>query len=203
MKTSPIKPFTVLSWTLNNLLGWLIGFALVMVVGIPLEGLHIFNQAMIGIGMGAGVGLIQNRAINKHLEVKAKWFWCTFIGMSVPYILNDLLSPMFKFLTEETLPVVTTVGGLLIGIFHYQFILKNKIPNSKSWILFSCIGWAAAHWVLLLFAYFVNYKSLNHWDIPVFFKVAPVVLVILSGGPILGLVTGRKIIGMLGSLGNS
>lgn len=193
MNTSSVKPITIWSWTLNNLLGWLIGFALIMSVGILLDGLHIVNQSMIGIGMGAGVGLMQNRIISKHLEVKGKWFWCTFIGMSIPYILFDLLSPVFKIITEETLPVATSIGGLLIGMFQYQFILKDKVPNSKSWILFSCLGWACAHMVLIFFAYFVDYRSMNHLDIPIFFKVAPVVLVILSGGPIMGVITAGKI----------
>lgn len=187
------QPLSVKTWTLYTSAGWLTGFVLTLLIGLPLEAIGIGNQSMIGLGMGAGVGLTQARLLNRYPVSGRRWFWSSFIGMSIPYILYDVVAYKIKMTPEQVLPVATAIGSLLAGTFQYQFALKPIKAKSKNWIIVTCLGWTIAHVLLIA----INFNSIKQLNLPLFIHVIFVVLCILGGGPILGLITGRSIVAAL------
>jgi hypothetical protein len=193
-KTFP-KPLSKLTWIWFTTAGWFAGFAFTLLIGLPLEALGIGNQSMIGIGMGAGVGLLQALLLRRYGISGKIWFWTSFIGMSIPYILFDLLAEKIKMRPEEVLPIITAIGSLLMGVLQYNFQVALISKNSKSWIVVNCVGWTLAH--ILLNA--LDFNFIKQLNLPVFFNVLLAVVLIMGGGPVLGLITSRSIVSILKS----
>jgi len=187
------KPLSELTWVGFTTAGWFTGFAFTLLIGLPLEALGIGNQSMIGIGMGAGVGLLQARLLGRYGISGKIWFWTSFIGMSIPYILYDLLAEKIKMRPEEVLPIITAIGSLLVGGLQYNYQLKSISKKSKSWIALTCLGWTLAH--ILLNA--LDFNFIKQLTLPVSFNVLLAVALIVGGGPVLGLFTSRSIVSIL------
>lgn len=187
------KPLSELTWVGFTTAGWFTGFAFTLLIGLPLEALGIGNQSMIGIGMGAGVGLLQARLLGRYGISGKIWFWTSLIGMSIPYILYDLLAEKIKMRPEEVLPIITAIGSLLVGGLQYNYQLKSISKKSKSWIALTCLGWTLAH--ILLNA--LDFNFIKQLTLPVSFNVLLAVALIVGGGPVLGLFTSRSIVSIL------
>ena len=187
------KPLSELTWIWFTTAGWFTGFALTLLIGLPLEALGIGNQAMIGIGMGAGVGLLQARLLRRYGISGKIWFWTSFIGMSIPYIFYDLPAEKIHMRPEEVLPIVTAMGSLLVGGLQYSYQLKSISKKSKSWIVLTCVGWTLAHFLLNA----LDFNFIKQLNLPVSFNVLLAVALIVGGGPVLGLFTSRSIVSIL------
>ena len=190
MNPESVKTLSVKTWTVYTGIGWLIGVALVLLIGIPLDSLKIVGQAMIGIGMGVGIGLMQWLVLRKHIKINSNWFWFSLLGLGIPYILFDVLSAYTGLKTEYYLPIATALGGLLSGYLQYRFILSKISGNAKNWILYSCVGWLLAHLVTVLL-FITNNSIPKNIALPLAF------VYILIGGPILGIITGHSMISIL------
>lgn len=190
MNPETVKTLSVKTWTIYSCIGWLIGVALVLLIGIPLDSLKIVGQAMIGIGMGAGMGLMQWLVLRKQNKTGIIWLWFSIIGLGIPYILFDVLAALTGLMSEYYLPIATAGGGLLCGYLQYRFILSKISGNAKNWILYSGVGWLLAHLVTVLL--FITNNS-----IPKYFALPLAFVYILIGGPILGIITGRSMVSIL------
>ena len=62
---------TYVRWIRATSLGWLIGFALVIVLALAWDMLGGGAQFMVGVGMGAGVGYMQSRMIGEWIAVRS------------------------------------------------------------------------------------------------------------------------------------
>jgi hypothetical protein len=187
------KPLSELTWIWFTTTGWFTGLAFTLLIGLPLEALGIGNQSMIGIGMGAGVGLLQARLLRRYGISGKIWFWTSFVGMSIPYILYDLLAEKIIMRPEEVLPILTAIGSLLVGGLQYEYQLKSISNKSKSWIVLTCVGWTLAH--ILLNA--LDFNFIKQLNLPEFFNVLFSVSLIMGGGPVLGLFTSRSIVSIV------
>ena len=187
------KPLSELTWIWFTTAGWFTGLAFTLLIGLPLEALGIGNQSMIGIGMGAGVGLLQARLLRRYGISGKTWFWTSFVGMSIPYILYDLLATKIIMRSEEVLPILTAIGSLLVGGLQYNYQLKSISNKSNSWIVLTCVGWTLAH--ILLNA--LDFNFIRQLNLPEFFNVLYSVALIMGGGPILGLITSRSIVSIV------
>jgi hypothetical protein len=190
MNPESVKTLSVKTWTVYTSIGWLIGVALVLLIGIPLDSLKIVGQAMVGIGMGAGIGLMQWLVLRKHIKINSNWFWFSLLGLGIPYILFDIFSEFTGLKTEYYLPIATALGGLFSGYLLYRFILSKIAGNAKNWILYSFMGWLLAHLVTVLL--FITNNS-----IPRYIAIPLAFVYVLIGGPILGMITGRSIVSIL------
>lgn len=138
--------------------------------------------------------LMQARLLVRY-EISGKaWFWTSFVGMSIVYILYDVLGAKINMGPEEVLPLVTAVGSLLAGVLQYHYVLKPTSRKSGSWIIFNCLGWTVAH-VLLNVVFLLNFHKQP--GLPVFLVVIFALTSILGGGPILGFITGRSMVSAL------
>jgi len=185
-------------WLWYTTAGWFTGFVFSLLIGLPLEAIGIGNQSMIGIGMGAGVGLLQARLVRRYGISAKDWFWTTFSGMSIPYITYDVLAVKIKLVPEEVLPFATAIGSLMVGGLQYHYLLKSISKKSTSWILLTCAGWTLAHISLSA----LNPNFIKQFHLPVILQFIFAVTIIVCGGPLLGLITGWKMVSILKPKGN-
>ncbi len=132
---------TRLKWVWINFIAWFAGFACTMSLMFPYEALGIGNQSAIGLGMGAGVGFVQGRFLKRYQFSAKTWFWASFIGLSIPYLLYDVgafLINRYHLAINTTpeliLPFATAIGSLLAGWIQYDRVLQKistrRWPNS-------------------------------------------------------------------------
>jgi len=182
MNTEPkILAFTG-RWIKFTFLGWLLGMALIIILSMILESMGITGmQFYVGVGMGAGVGLMQWLLLRKHIGMKSTWISASILGMGIPFILFDL----FTNNSSYALLFSVSLGGLLSGMLQYELI-KNLFPNATLWIRGSFIGWTISALTVQLINYTMTMVSSGMTNL----LLALLNLgLILSGGLFLGLVT--------------
>jgi peptidoglycan biosynthesis protein MviN/MurJ (putative lipid II flippase) len=103
--------------------------------------------------------------------------------MTLPFLIVDQLS----FGTyEQKLPVCIALGGLVVGLLQY-LLLKPNLKGSQLWIAGSVISWILGSSMVFL----VNYtKQLNHDLFNNLILALINLILILSGGVVIGLVSG-------------
>jgi hypothetical protein len=183
----PIETFRITKWITVNFWAWLAGFFATLLVIFAMEAVHLGNQSMIGIGMGAGVGWVQGRYLKKFGIDSVKWFLYCFAGLSISYISYDILVIFWPISPDDYLFIFTFIGGLLAGVFQWWFMLRRLYSKSFFWPILYSIGWLFAHSICLELVAWVNQHKIH--DSP-WVMVPLVVGIILSGGPFLALITG-------------
>lgn len=130
-------------WIRATLLGWLLGFVLV-IVGATIGGMIGMgeSQVLIGIGMGAGVGYMQGRVAQQWLGPIRRWFTASVVGMGVPFVISDLAVAVWDRFAYS-LPLCVAIGGLLVGVLQRR-ILRSHCHRANWWILASVAGWVVA-----------------------------------------------------------
>ena len=199
-------PLTLKRWIWLTIAGWFIG--VLLVIGIGILGGIIFKgnkdlggQAIIGIGMGIGVGLMQWILLRKYLPGALNWLWFSIIGFTFAYVVFDVAGSLInvKFDVGMVLPLVTMIGALISGWLQYAFVLKKNVANSKGWILKNAIAWLLAH-VLTMGMFFI--KIPTQQGVLLALIVAIAFIFLLTGGPLLGFITGKFMVSRINNLQN-
>ena len=177
-------------WVFITFVGYIIGFVLTM-IGLIAGDLISENwttmpefQAVIGISMGAGVGLAQRRIIGKWIGAGKQWVWASIIGLGLSFLFFDLIAIVWNGATHDwdSLPLALAFGGLFIGLLQLRML---RVHSKRAiWWIPACI----AGWVLAGLASNVTFTG--EWDAILNLGM------ILSGGIILGVVTGGMLVWM-------
>lgn len=182
---------TVKQWIIASFLGWLAGAVMVIFTSgafdaIGLEGFQFY----IGISMGAGVGFFQWRKLSRA-GIGVEWIWSTMFGMGIPFLLVDLVKRFTGFsFGDNYLPVCITIGALLTSVWQMLF-LKRNYTAAHSWLWICLTGWVLASWTVISIDYV---KLFIHHNLALFFIN---LTLIISGGAVLGAVTGPALIKIL------
>jgi hypothetical protein len=92
---------------------------------------------------------------------------------------------------EKILVFATLSGALISAWFQYKYILIKIKENSINWIYFSTAAWVVAYAITMsLFA-------LN-MIIPKMIALPLAFIILIIGGPILGFITGKCILKIIG-----
>lgn len=173
------------NWTKSTFWGWLLGVVLIIVISSFLDSIGIEHmQFYVGVGMGAGVGLSQWLLLKKQIDVNANWIVASVIGLGLPFLLLDLWmneTSMYK------LPVGVALGGLAVGLLQFN-ILKKHFSNPTPWVIGSFAGWCIAGLIVMSINYTMNLKGAGMLNLIVAILN---LVIILSGGIILGIVSGN------------
>ena len=181
--------------------GWFV--VILFVVGLAILGETILQpkedsggQAIVGIGMGAGIGLMQWAVLRHLIEKPFRWFWYSLLGFSLSYLLFDLCSSVVPFPVkpEFILPFATVTGALFSGWLQHRFILREYNPMSIRWLAYTAVGWLLAHMITMSMMV-INMKNVNLFPKAIIVIIAMLFLCI--GGPILGFVTGHFMVHQL------
>ena len=122
MNNNNTSNFDTMQWLKVNFLGWLLGAFLIIGLSSFLDSLGIENmQFYLGLGMGAGVGLVQWKQLKKWLDMPIKWFWVSTLGLGLTFFFID-------FIPKESLPfkipVSIAIGSIICGYFQGRLFTK-------------------------------------------------------------------------------
>lgn len=183
--TSNIKlNFPIKKWLIYNFFGWLFGTILVLILSSSFDAIGIENlQFFIPIGIGLGVGTAQWIIFKRITDIKKNWISVTVVGLTIPFLIADILS-YFELLNLKSLfiPVCVGIGSLFVGFFQSKLLKKYNI-RILNWMIVSFLSWI----LIALAVYSIEYTSLisdNVW-----FRFVTNLILLLSGGIILGIIT--------------
>ena len=172
-------------WVRATFAGYLLGFVLIILGGIAGDLIGMpESQFIVGVGMGAGVGFAQGRMARKWLGATRHWALASFIGLGVPFVMFDLvtagLSGSYNLLA---LALDVAIAGLLVGLLQRR-ILRSHTDRANWWVPACVIGWTLAAWTASATPAGGQDALLN-------------LGMILSGGVVLGVVTGGALVWVL------
>lgn len=202
--TTSSKRLTMKRWILFTTYGWFIGILLVVGLALIAELLIKMDegsggQAVVGIGMGAGVGFMHWMATRKYLSAASGLFVYSLTGFALAFIARDLIDGLLNIpvSVEITIPFAVILGALISGWLQYTLLFRKISDKAVSWIPHSIIGWLLAT-LITMGTSFLSFKIGDH-----FHKVFVLLFALLFlsvGGPILGFITGRFIVRQINDL---
>ncbi len=174
---------TVGQWTSSVFLGWFVGIFLIISLSSLLDSMGIDDmQFYLGIGMGAGVGFTQWLRLRKSIAISNAWIWLSVAGLGIPFVVLDLVlakGSIYK------LPLGVALGGLAVGFLQF-LLLKKHSKQAGMWIWGSVAGWTLA----IVSVIMIDYTKYLAKYVPLWVLALINLLLILSGGIILGVITG-------------
>jgi hypothetical protein len=179
-RTQSGDPHFTRRWLGATFLGWLLGFVFIIAIALLSELSGRQTQFPVGLGMGLGVGLLQNRILAQYLAVGRKWTYASAAGLTIPFLVTDF-DYLISLTLPYSLPLTIVVGGLVVGLLQTRILLRGGA--ALMWIPACTLGWALAGSTVFL----------NENVMPRTLGIAGALLyvgVILLGGVVLGAATG-------------
>lgn len=188
MKKLTSQQLTRKKWVSYSTLGWSFGVVMVVLTALFLEMLKLgfSSQAVVGLGMGFGVGLMQWLILNKHFKISLNWILYSTGGLGFSFVLADVVFYFFELKPEIILPLATCLGALISGWFQDRKILRKIIDKPTSWILYHFAAWLIAY-AVTMGLFYISGKITPYMPSYLSFMMALGFLVI--GGPIFGYIT--------------
>ena len=122
-------------WVKATWAGWLIGVPLVALLALAGEAVGIGgSQAIVGAGMGLGVGWRQGRVVGEWGVNGRAWLWSCVVGLVLPFLVVDVANAVGWGLSYW-LPVCLIVAGAITGA--WQAVLLRH----WGWLAASVAGW--------------------------------------------------------------
>jgi len=135
-------------WLIATVIGWVVGLILAIVLSYAVVSLFFdeTTNLIVGLALGAGVGLAQMIAVRKILPLTWRWVWGAAAGIGLPFVIAVVIDEMW-FSEAETFEagfvIVGAVGGALAGLIQ-QGALRSHTSLAKWWILASPVSWGLA-----------------------------------------------------------
>jgi hypothetical protein len=176
------------SWVRATWLGWLFGIPCIIALALLGETVGIGGaQALVGAGMGAGVGFMQRRIV-RGLQVRATpWFWSCAIGLALPFLAFDLARAAGREITFSLYASVA-LGGLIAGAWQ-GYLLRAHLPKAGWWLPASLLGWSMASGVAAIADTLSRTQQLRGIA-----GALAYLSISATGGLVLGLVTGLSLV---------
>ena len=176
--------FTIKRWLTATFLGWLLGVVFIIMLSSILDSIGIEGmQFYLGVGMGGGVGLAQWFFFRRQGFLNGHWIWTSLSGMGIPLVFFDLLAAGMA----HKLAVSIAIGALLTGILQYH-LLKRSFPKAFLWMPACFLGWTLAVGTVFIIDYT---NQLKPWVSNNILLALINLFLILAGGIVLGLITGK------------
>jgi len=178
-------------WVRASSLGWLLGIPLIVVLALAGGAVGIGGaQALVGAGMGLGVGLLQSRALQPLLGRRAPWLVATTVGLTLPFLAADL-ARLAEWPFRYSLAGCVVAGGVLAGVAQAA-LLRPRLPRTGVWVLASVLGWSLAGGTA-----YASDLLFKHRPIPGILGALLFLVIVAAGGLVLGYITGACLAWML------
>ena len=166
-------------WFLGTLIGWFVGVLLAIGLSYVVAALFGAEETnlIVGLVLGAVVGLAQLVAVRGVLPLTSRWVWGAAVGLGVPFVVAVVASAIWSAVAEASdtwLILVALAGGALAGSLQAP-VLRDSTGRALWWIPASLVSWGVA------------------WLASVAWTEAALVL----GGAVLGAVSGALLIWVL------
>jgi hypothetical protein len=130
-------------WLRGTFYGWVLGFLLVLLLALGGGAAGMGeSQFVVGVGMGAGVGFVQGRVSRSWLATPWRWAGASLVGMGSPFVASDLLG-LANIEIPFFVPVCVAAGGLLTGWLQGG-LLRHLSGRFRWWLVASAAGWVLA-----------------------------------------------------------
>lgn len=183
MRTVSLK-----AWVRSTSLGWALGLILVIVLVLGSEMIGLGSaQTPVGLGVGAGVGLLQSRALGSLLPNARLWMFASVAGHLVPFLAYDLAQAA-GFRVPFSLYICVALSGVVTGVLQAR-LLQPWLTQVWWWLPAAIVGWTVAAGSAALADQ--GPRALSLRGLP---GAAVYLALALSGGPILGLITGLVLV---------
>jgi hypothetical protein len=135
-------------WLLGTTIGWFVGILLAIGLSYAIVGLFYPEESnlIVGLVLGAAVGLAQVIAVRRLLPLTQRWVWGATVGLGIPFIIGVVVSATWfkgNEVSDMWLVLVAVVGGMLSGLFQAP-TLRRHVPRARWWIPASLVSWGAA-----------------------------------------------------------
>jgi len=174
-------------WLRATVVGWGVGFLLIL-VGAILADIMLGGdgdaQFMVGTGMGAGVGYMQGRVAKQWLGAAWPWAAASTIGIGGPFIVSDVAAAN-QIAVPFSLPLYVLVGSAVVGCLQWR-LLHARFDRAMWWVPASIGGWGLVAGMISL-----NETLLGG---PSPLGAVLLLVVILTGGFIVGAITGATLV---------
>lgn len=101
---------------------------------------HVGNGVYIGVGMGWSIGFAQWRIARKWFGATSQWMWASTIGVTIPFLLADLVGTQWDRGRWYLIPSLAAAGGLLSGLLQ-RSSLRSHSDKSNWWVAASGAAW--------------------------------------------------------------
>jgi len=85
-------------WFLGTLIGWFVGVLLAIGLSYAVVGLFFAEETnlIVGLVLGAVVGLAQLVAVRGVLPLTSRWVWGAAAGLGIPFVVGLLQAPALR-----------------------------------------------------------------------------------------------------------
>ena len=175
-------------WVVASSVGWFCGVIVFLVLAELQDLFHVGNGVYIGVGMGWSIGFAQWRIARKWFGATSQWMWASTIGVTIPFLLADLVGTQWDRDRWYLIPALAAAAGLLAGLLQ-RSSLRSHSGKPNWWVAASAAAWMCP--ALLIQLIIVPYRPRT-----------PVEAVrntgsILLGGVVLGVVSGSALVWLL------
>lgn len=193
MEYSNQEALTLKKWIIFSSLGWIFGVVMVILIALFLEGLRLgfSSQAVVGLGMGLGVGTLQWLILKRYLKINTKWIIASVGGFGFSYIMADIILYVFELKPEIIMPIATGLGALISAWFQEQLVLKKLVKPPYLWVPYSFTAWIIAH-AITMGLFYMSPKLIQ--GLPPYLSFTIAILFLMIEGPILGYISSFSIL---------
>lgn len=172
--------FSIKRWTIT-FLGWLLGVVFILLLSGLLDSIGVEGfQFYLGLGMGAGVGVVQWLFHRKFSPISYLWILFSAFGMGIPFIIFDFVPIAYK------LPLSVALGALTVALLQLT-ALKKYFQNAFLWIFGCFFGWIIAVATVFVIDFTMTIKVTGGM---LLVMALLNLFIILAGGVFLGLISG-------------
>ena len=175
-------------WVVASSAGWVCGVIVVLTLAELQDFFHVGDGGYIGLGIGWSIGFAQWRIARKWFGATSQWMWASTIGVTIPFLLADLVGTQWDRDRWYLIPALAAASGLLAGLLQ-RSRLRSRSGKANWWVAASGAAWMCP--ALLIQLILVPYRPRT-----------PLEIVrntgsILLGGVVLGVVTGSALVWLL------
>ena len=193
MKYPTPDALTLKKWVIFSTLGWVLGVIMISLMALFLEVLNLgfSSQAVVGLGMGLGVGLMQWLILKKFSKIDTTWLIASMGGLGFSYILADVFIYFYEVKPEILSAHATGLGAIISAWFQERLVLNKMAKQPSLWVPYSFTAWIIAHSVTMGLFYMSG--KINS-EFPSYISIMLALLFLVIGGPILGYITSMGIL---------
>lgn len=175
-------------WLVATSVGWICGVIVVLALDVIHDLLHVGNGVYIGVGMGWSVGFAQSRVARKWFGATSRWMWASTVGVTIPFLLADLVGADWNRDYWYLIPGLAAAGGLLSGLLQTSS-LHARSGKTNWWVATSGVAWMCPALLIQL----TMFPGHPRTPLEAVRNTGSIIL----GGVVLGVVTGSALVWLL------
>ena len=176
------------SWVVASSAGWFGGVIVILMLDVLQDLFRVGNGVYIGVGMGWSIGFAQWRIARKWFGATSRWMWASTVGMTIPFLVADLVGAQWDGDRLYLIPALGAAGGLLAGLLQ-KSSLRSHSGRTNWWVAASGAAWMCPALLIQLIIF------PGHPRTPL--EAVRNTGSILLGGVVLGVVTGSALVWLL------